>query len=70
MRQELTKNMPKTIVICPTCGNSVTWQPASKFRPFCSERCKLIDTGNWATDRYAIEEDESFIEDSDGSVPS
>lgn len=28
--------------------------PENKFRPFCSERCKLIDLGDWAEGRYAI----------------
>ncbi|HTN47954.1 MAG TPA: DNA gyrase inhibitor YacG [Burkholderiaceae bacterium] len=41
-------------VLCPTCGASVAWSALSPFRPFCSERCKLIDLGAWASDRYAI----------------
>jgi len=36
-----------TIVHCPTCGKRVRWEPASRFRPFCSERCRLIDLGEW-----------------------
>ena len=32
-------------VDCPTCGTAVEWAPASAFRPFCSDRCKLIDLG-------------------------
>lgn len=48
-------------VRCPTCGESVLWTPASPFRPFCSERCKNVDLGAWASERYAIgsEPDES-----------
>ena len=34
-------------VDCPTCGAPVEWTPESKFRPFCSDRCKLIDLGAW-----------------------
>lgn len=45
--------MPVTVK-CPTCGRSVEWVDAEKFRPFCSERCKLIDLGEWATGSYAI----------------
>jgi endogenous inhibitor of DNA gyrase (YacG/DUF329 family) len=37
-------------VECPTCQASVTWLPESKQRPFCSERCKLIDLGAWANE--------------------
>ena len=39
---------------CPTCGRPVAWTPQSPFRPFCSERCKLIDLGEWLTDGYRI----------------
>lgn len=43
-----------TVVDCPTCGRQVEWTPASKFRPFCSERCKMVDLGAWASERYAV----------------
>ncbi len=42
------------IVDCPTCGNKVEWTEASKYRPFCSERCKQIDLGAWAEEKYKI----------------
>jgi endogenous inhibitor of DNA gyrase (YacG/DUF329 family) len=41
-------------VQCPTCQTSVTWDVNSKFRPFCSERCKLIDLGDWASENHKI----------------
>jgi hypothetical protein len=41
-------------VKCPTCGKLTHWSNQNAFRPFCSERCKLIDLGAWASDRYAI----------------
>ncbi|PIT48937.1 DNA gyrase inhibitor YacG [Snodgrassella communis] len=47
-----------TIVICPTCGQSVVWIPTNRFRPFCSERCKMIDLGNWASEDYNLPADE------------
>ncbi|MCO6514109.1 DNA gyrase inhibitor YacG [Snodgrassella alvi] len=47
-----------TIVICPTCGQSVAWIPTNRFRPFCSERCKMIDLGNWASEDYNLPADE------------
>ena len=43
-----------TVVACPTCGKKVEWTPANKFRPFCSERCKQIDLGAWAEEKYTI----------------
>jgi len=33
---------------------TVRWSEENRHRPFCSERCKLIDLGAWASDRYAI----------------
>ena len=48
--------MPAT-VDCPTCGRRVEWTPANKWRPFCSERCKLVDLGAWATERYVVPAD-------------
>jgi endogenous inhibitor of DNA gyrase (YacG/DUF329 family) len=41
-------------VKCPVCGAAVRWSDENRYRPFCSERCKLIDLGAWASDRYAI----------------
>jgi endogenous inhibitor of DNA gyrase (YacG/DUF329 family) len=42
------------IVNCPTCGKKVEWTEASKYRPFCSDRCKQIDLGAWAEEKYVI----------------
>jgi len=41
-------------VKCPGCGAKVPWVEASRWRPFCSERCKKLDLGAWASDRYVI----------------
>jgi endogenous inhibitor of DNA gyrase (YacG/DUF329 family) len=43
-----------TVVRCPTCDRPVEWTEASRWRPFCSERCKLIDLGAWAAEKHAI----------------
>lgn len=43
-----------SVVKCPTCGKDVAWVPENKFRPFCSERCKQIDLGAWAAEKYVI----------------
>ncbi|MFU0842408.1 MAG: DNA gyrase inhibitor YacG [Burkholderia sp.] len=42
-------------VKCPTCGRETEYSPKNPWRPFCSERCKLIDLGAWADDRYVIQ---------------
>lgn len=41
-------------VACPTCSKAVDWTPENRWRPFCSERCKLIDLGQWATEKYRV----------------
>lgn len=41
-------------VNCPQCGSTIAWSPDNPHRPFCSERCKLIDLGQWATEGYRI----------------
>ena len=42
------------IVNCPSCGKPVKWEQDSSFRPFCSERCKLIDLGEWLGEKHRI----------------
>ncbi|CAD9195252.1 DNA gyrase inhibitor YacG [Acinetobacter bohemicus] len=44
--------MPHTFP-CPRCGDVSTWE-GNAFRPFCSERCKMIDLGAWANDEYKL----------------
>ena len=46
--------MNARIVTCPQCGKSVMWDAANRYRPFCSERCRLIDLGAWASENYRI----------------
>jgi endogenous inhibitor of DNA gyrase (YacG/DUF329 family) len=42
-----------TVVKCPQCGREVDFK-SNEYRPFCSERCKLLDFGAWADERYAL----------------
>lgn len=44
----------KRLVACPNCKKLAEFSPNNAFRPFCSERCKMIDLGVWATEGYAI----------------
>lgn len=41
-------------VNCPTCGKRFTWDEQTPSRPFCSERCRLIDLGEWLGEGYRI----------------
>lgn len=40
---------------CPHCNGVTTWE-GNKYKPFCSERCKLIDLGSWADEKFKIED--------------
>ncbi|MBZ5579918.1 MAG: DNA gyrase inhibitor YacG [Acidobacteriia bacterium] len=40
------------MIRCPICKKEVA--PGSAHAPFCSERCRLIDLGNWASEKYVI----------------
>ena len=42
------------VVSCPNCKKLVPWVEASQYRPFCSERCKLIDFGEGATEKNRL----------------
>ncbi len=39
-------------VQCPTCHTDVVWISENRHRPFCSQRCKMIDLGQWADESY------------------
>lgn len=41
------------LVKCPTCGKQTEYT-GNEFRPFCSERCKLLDFGAWADEEFAL----------------
>ena len=51
-------------VDCPTCGAPVEWNEKNAYRPFCSDRCKLIDLGAWASDSYSIAGQAASADDS------
>lgn len=50
---------------CPTCGRPVQWE-GNPDRPFCSERCRVVDLGNWADERFRVP-GEPVSEDVDGN---
>ncbi|MCB1659186.1 MAG: DNA gyrase inhibitor YacG [Moraxellaceae bacterium] len=53
------------IINCPRCHKPCTWHN-NPHRPFCSERCKLIDLGAWASEEYKIPQaDSSALTESD-----
>ena len=56
-------------VAYPTCQRPVEWSDASPWRPFCSERCKLLDLGAWMSGQRAIPGEELPM-DSEGDRSS
>ncbi len=46
--------MKVRIVNCPHCSKPVEWNADNRWRPFCSERCRQIDLGAWASEAYRI----------------
>ena len=44
---------PRTVK-CPQCGGKSIYAPSNPFRPFCSERCKDLDLGAWASERFRM----------------
>jgi endogenous inhibitor of DNA gyrase (YacG/DUF329 family) len=54
----VTEPQPPRIVACPQCGRAVEWTDKSRWKPFCSERCRLIDLGEWFNEEHKIPGDE------------
>jgi len=50
---------------CPTCRKETLWEN-NPYRPFCSDRCRVIDLGAWAQERYRIPGEEPEIRSDDG----
>lgn len=54
--------MKKLEVVCPTCKKKFNYY-SSEFRPFCSERCRLIDLGQWVTESYSVPAEKISLEE-------
>ena len=50
-------------VPCPRCGAQAPYAPENRWRPFCSERCRMIDLGQWASESYRVPVEDTPIED-------
>jgi uncharacterized protein len=42
------------LVRCPACGGDSVYAPSNPYRPFCSERCKNLDLGAWASESFRV----------------
>lgn len=68
--------MSKHKVACPQCAKKLEWSTDNPHRPFCSERCRMIDLGAWASEEYQIpteptenEYSSSFEDPDSGMMP-
>lgn len=52
------------LVKCPTCGRETEYS-GNEFRPFCSERCRLIDFGAWADEEFALPDEGAGLSEED-----
>jgi endogenous inhibitor of DNA gyrase (YacG/DUF329 family) len=60
----MTENCSAKKVHCPRCRKETAYSAENPFRPFCSERCRLIDLGQWAEESYRIPtEDSASVQD-------
>ncbi len=61
----MTPDEKKELMVkCPVCKKEAAWRD-NPFRPFCSERCRLIDLGQWAAEEYRVPGDERPAEEGD-----
>ena len=56
------------LVACPTCKKLIEYSINNKFRPFCCERCHMIDLGDWANENFKIPDNKPpELDDSEGN---
>lgn len=53
-----------TLVKCPNCGRETEYL-GNEFRPFCSERCKMLDLGAWIDGEYTLPVEGTEMTDED-----
>jgi len=60
---------PARIVICPQCKKRMQYTTTNAHRPFCSERCRLIDFGAWVNEEHRVPGDAPGDELMSGDLP-
>jgi endogenous inhibitor of DNA gyrase (YacG/DUF329 family) len=50
-------------VRCPTCKREIAWSDEFPHRPFCSDRCRLIDLGAWLSEKHSIPDTDTALTD-------
>jgi len=67
--QPVTTPKPGRMVSCPACGKPASFSPSNRFRPFCTDRCRTTDLGEWASEGYRIPVKEADGGDETGRNP-
>jgi len=67
MPDTINQSKAPPVVTCPQCGKEHRWDINNRFRPFCSERCKLIDLGKWANEEYRVQQSETGQREQDST---
>ncbi len=62
--QAATRQVP-----CPSCQRPAVFGPSNRWRPFCSERCRSVDLGAWASESYRVPVPDGGP-DTDGQTPN
>jgi len=57
------------LVRCPACGGESVYAPSNPYRPFCSERCKNMDLGAWASENFRVPEKDDPASPDDFALP-
>jgi endogenous inhibitor of DNA gyrase (YacG/DUF329 family) len=65
----MTEKSKARIVTCPTCKGPSRYAPDNPFRPFCGERCRDIDLGAWADERFRVAAPDPDPDGDDGPGP-
>lgn len=60
--ERLDEQRPPRQYPCPNCGKLTAWEDNTS-KPFCSERCKLIDLGSWASESYKVPAEQAPFSD-------
>jgi endogenous inhibitor of DNA gyrase (YacG/DUF329 family) len=55
-QSDIPANAKPRVVRCPACGGESIYAPTNPYRPFCSERCKNMDLGAWASESFRVPE--------------
>jgi endogenous inhibitor of DNA gyrase (YacG/DUF329 family) len=67
MSTETPRQPPTRQVSCPRCRGVAVFDASNPWRPFCSERCRTVDLGAWASESYRV--GGPAVDDLEGSAP-